>query len=177
MKSCATLNTKDFIVTSVATHPYSILPHLTSLTDMASQPGGEDQGSALTSKYENSRWFQEFLAGIRGVAPALSLPDESPLREEILNPTGTEFSDDEVVNVTFQIEMFTMMVGMRQQIHKLTNTVTELATTVKSLSNNARDLSTNVAASTAKIIPQSSTVQKQSRTYAEVVAASKETPV
>jgi len=68
---------------------------------MASQPGGEDQGSPLTSKYENSPWFQEFLAGIRGVAPALSLPDESPLREEILNPTETEFSDGEVVNVTF----------------------------------------------------------------------------
>ena len=35
------------------------------------------------------------------MAPALSLPDESPLREEILNPTETEFSDGEVVNVTF----------------------------------------------------------------------------
>jgi len=107
------------------------------------------------------------------MVPALSLPDESPLREEILNPTETEFSDGEVVNVTFQIEMFTMMVGMRQQIHELTNTVTELATTVKSLSNNARDLSTDVAASTAKIIPQISTAQKQSRTNAEVAAAPK----
>jgi len=143
---------------------------------MASQPGGEDQGSPLTSKFENSPWFQEFLAGIRCVAPALSLPDESPLREEILNATETEFSDGEGVNVTFQIEMFTMMVGMRQQIHKLTNTVTELATTVKSLSNNARDLSTNVAALTAKIIPWISTVQKQSRTYAEAAATPKETP-
>ena len=175
MKSYATLNTKDFIATSVATHPYNTSPHLTSLTDMASQPGGEDQGSPLTSKYENSPWFQEFLAGIRGVAPALSLPDESPLGEEILNPTETEFSDGEVVNITFQIEMFTMMVGMRQQIHELTNTVTELTTTVKSLSNNARDLSTNVAASTAKIIPQTSTAQKESRTYAEAAAAPKET--
>jgi len=110
------------------------------------------------------------------VAPALSLPDESPLREEILNPTETEFSGGEVVNITFQIEMFTMMVGMRQQIHELTNMVTELATMVKSLSNNARDLSTNVAASTAKIIPQTSTAQKQSRTYAEAAAAPKETP-
>jgi len=143
---------------------------------MASQPGGEDQGSPLTSKFENSPWFQEFLAGIRGVAPTLSLPAESPLTEEILNPTETEFSDGEVVNVTFQIKMFTIMVGMRQHIHELTNTVTELATPVKSLSNNARDRSTNVAASTAKIIPQISTAQKQSRTYAEAAATPKETP-
>jgi len=42
----------------------------------------------------------------------LSLPEESPLREEILNPTETEFSDGEVVNVTIQIEMFMMMMGM-----------------------------------------------------------------
>ena len=160
MKSYATLNTKDFMPTSVATHPYSTSPHLTTLADMASQPGGEDQGSPLTSKFENSPWFQEFLVGIRGVAPVLSLPDKSPLREEILNPTETEFSDGKVVNVTIQIEMFTIMVGMRQQIHELTNTVTELATTVKILSNNARDLSINVAASTAKIIPEISTVQK-----------------
>jgi len=151
-------------------------PHLTTSADMASQPGGEDQGSPLTDKFENSPWFQEFLAGIRGVAPALSLADESPLREEILNPTETEFSDSEVVNVTFQIEMFTMMVGMRQQIHELTNTVTKLATTVKRLSNNTRDLSTNVAASTAKIIRQIRTAQNQSCTYAEAAATSKETP-
>ena len=176
MKSYATLNTKDFIVTSVATHPYRTSPHLTASADMASQPG-EDHGSPLTSKFENSPWFQEFLAGIRGVAPALSLPDESPLREEILNLTETEFSDGEVVNVTIQIEMFTIILGMRQQIHELTNRVTELATTVKSLSNNASDLSTNVAASTAKIIPQISTMQKQSCTSAEAAATSKETPV
>ena len=143
---------------------------------MASQLGGDDQGSPLTTKFENSPWFQEFLAGMRGVAPALSLPDESPLREEILNTTETELSDGEVVNVTFQIEMFTMMVGMRQQMHELTNAVTELATTVKSLSNNARDLSTNVAASTAKITPHISTVQKESRTYAEAAATPKDTP-
>jgi len=174
VNSYATLNTKDFIATSVATHPYNTSPHLTSLTDMASQPGGEDPRSPLTSKYENSPWFQEFLARIRGVGPALSLPDESPLREEILNPTKTEFSDGEVVKVTFQIEMFTMLVEMRQQIHELTNTVTKLTTTVKSLSYKARDLSTYVAASTAKIIPQTSTAQKQSRTYAEVAAAPKE---
>jgi len=80
---------------------------------MASQPGGENQGSPLTSKFENSPWCQEFLAGIRGVAPASSLPEESPLRDEILNPTETEFSDDEVVNVTIKIEMFMMMIGMR----------------------------------------------------------------
>jgi len=60
--------------------------------------------------------------------------------------------------------MFTMMVGMGQQIHELTNAVTELATRVKSLLNNARDLSTNMAASTAKIILQISTAQKQSHT-------------
>ena len=143
---------------------------------MASQPGGQNQGSPLTSKFENSPWFQEFLAGIRGVAPALSLPEDSPLRKEILNLTESEFLDGEVVNVTIQIEMFTMMMGMRKQIHKLTNTVTELATTVKSLSNNARNLSTNVTASTAKIIPQVSIAQKQFRTYAEALAALRETP-
>jgi len=143
---------------------------------MASQLGGEAIGSPLTSKFENSPCFQEFLAGIRGMAPALSLRDESPLSEEILNPTETELSDGKVVNVTFQIEMFTMMVGMRQQIHELMNTNTELATTVKSLSNNARDLSTNVAGSTAKITPQISTAQKQSRTYTEAAATPKEMP-
>jgi len=63
---------------------------------MASQPGGEDQRSPLTSKFQNRSWFQEFLSGIRGIAAAVSLTDKLPLREEILNPTETEFSDGEV---------------------------------------------------------------------------------
>jgi len=62
----------------------------------------------------------------------------------------------------------------QQQMHELINIVTELTNMVKKLSNNARDLSTNVAASTAKITPHISTAQKQSHTYAEVVAALKE---
>jgi len=143
---------------------------------MAFQPGGENQGAPLTSKFKSSPWFQEFLAGIRSLAPALSLPDESPLREEILNPAETEFSEGEVVNVTIQIKMFSVMMGIKQQIHELANTVTELAGTVKSLSNNARDLSTNVAASTAKITPHISTAQKQTHTYAEAAATLKEMP-
>jgi len=143
---------------------------------MASQPGGKNQGSPLSKNFKDSPWFQEFIAGIRRIAPALSLPDESPLREEILTSTKTEFSDGEVVNVTIQIEIFSVMMGIRQQIHELTNRVTELARTIRSLSNNARDHSTNVAASTAKITPHISRVQKQSRTYAEAAATLKETP-
>ena len=103
---------------------------------MASQPGGEDQGSPLTKKFENSPWFQEFLSGNRGIAPALSLPNESPLREEILILTETEFLDGEVVNITIQIEMFLIMMGRRKQIYEFTNTVAELTTMVKSLLNN-----------------------------------------
>ena len=128
----------------------------------------------MTRKFEDSPWCQEFLAKIRRIAPALSLPDESPVRKEILNPTEPEFMDGEVVNVTIQIEMFSLMMGMRQQIHELTNTVTELTRTVKTLSNNTRDLSTNVATSTAKITPHISIAQKQSRTYAEAATTPKE---
>jgi len=107
----------------------------------------------------------------------MSLPEDSLLKDKILNPEETEISDDEVLNVTFQLEVLGVIQGLQYQVVNLTSTVDTLVATVKPLSNNAKDLCTNVAASAAKATPQVSILQRpQMKSYAEVVTQPPKTP-
>jgi len=107
----------------------------------------------------------------------MSLPENSALKDKILNPEETERSDGEVLKVTFQLEVLGVIQGLQHQVVNLTSTVDTLVATVKTLSNKARDLSTNVAASAAKTTPQVTILQRpQTKSYAEAVAQPPKTP-
>jgi len=107
----------------------------------------------------------------------MSLPEDSALKEKILNPEETEMSDGKVPNVTFQLEVLGVIQGLQHQVVNLTSTVDALVATVKTLANNAKDLSTNVAASAAKTTPQVSILQRpQTKSYVEAAAQPPKTP-
>ena len=124
-----------------------------------------------------SLWYHEFMHGIRGMVPKMSVLENSALKDKILNPEETEMSDGKVLNVTFQLEVLGVIQGLQHQVVNLTSTVDTLVATVKTLSNNARDLSTNVVASAAKTTPQVGILQRpQTRSYAEAAAQLPKTP-
>jgi len=123
-------------------------------------------------------WYHEFMHGIRGMTPKMSLPESSTLKDKIMNPEETEMSDGKVLNGTFQLEVLGVIQGLQHQVVDLTSTVDTLVATVKTLSNNAKDLSTNVAASAAKTTPQVSILQRpQTKSYAQAAAQLPTTPV
>jgi len=111
------------------------------------------------------------------MVPKMSLPEDSALKDKILNPEEIQMSDGEVLNVTFQLEVLGVIQGLQHQVVNLTSTVDTLVATVKTLSNNAKDLSTNVAASAAKTTPQVSILQRpQTKSYAEAASQPPKTP-
>jgi len=145
------------------------------LSEIASQM--EDNPGSPTPRVF-SLLYHEFINGIRGIVPIMSLPENSTLKDKILNPEETKMSDGQVSYVTFQLEILGVIQGLQHQVVDLTSTVDTLVATVKTLSNKAKDLFTNVAASAAKTTPQVSILQRpQTKSYAEAAAQPPKTPV
>jgi len=124
-----------------------------------------------------SPWYHEFMHGISGMIPKMSLPEESALKDNILNPEETKMSDGKVLNLTFQLYVLGVIQGLQQEVVNLTSNVNTLVATVKTLSHNTKDRSTNVVSSAAKTTRQVSLLQRpQTKLYAELAAQPPKAP-